>query len=207
MKARRQSDVFRPTRSAYSYLDIEYFLGFIDFSPNKLWPLTFFGLFYINILMDAIDLKILELLSSHGRESVAEIGRQLELSGPSVHARIKQLEETGVITGYQVCVDETQLNVNVTAFIEIHTSPFKNVAEQKKFESFFVNSASVIECHDCTGSHSYFAKIHAKDLSCLRALVSTIRSLPRVTGTNTTISMQPIKYGAPTPLIYALGND
>ena len=42
--------------------------------------------------IDDIDLKILDLLLSDGRMSHTAIGKETDLSGPSVYARVQRLE-------------------------------------------------------------------------------------------------------------------
>lgn len=55
-----------------------------------------------NRRIDAIDEKLLGLLRANARLPTALLARQLGLSRPAVHARIKRLEQDGVIQGYTV---------------------------------------------------------------------------------------------------------
>ena len=50
--------------------------------------------------LDKLDRKILSSLISNGRESVANLSRNIGLSRTAVAERINRLERTGVITGY-----------------------------------------------------------------------------------------------------------
>jgi Lrp/AsnC family transcriptional regulator, leucine-responsive regulatory protein len=52
--------------------------------------------------LDPTDLAILSIVQGDGRLGVTEIGRRVNLSQPAVSARIKRLEQAGIITGYQV---------------------------------------------------------------------------------------------------------
>lgn len=147
-------------------------------------------------------MKILNSLLRNGRESAAKIGRELGLSGPAVHARIKNLESENVITGYRAVLDAEKLNASVIAFVEIYTRPFSDPGDLATFESFFIDHPAVIECHDCTGTRNYLAKVQVDDLMTLREVLKLIRHLPCVTDTETSISMMQIKQGASLPLIY-----
>ena len=155
--------------------------------------------------MNSVDYEILERLSANGRETVAEIGRAIGLSAASTHARLKNLEATGVIKGYSVVLDRERVDVNVIAFVEITTTPFASSADQQNFESYFVENDAVLECHDCTGGFSYLAKIAARDLKTLREIISEIRALPCASVTSSAISMTTIKDNGPLPLSYANG--
>ena len=55
--------------------------------------------------MDAIDLRLVELLRENARLSYAELARQVGLSAPAVHERVGKLEAGGVIRGYRADVD------------------------------------------------------------------------------------------------------
>jgi len=67
--------------------------------------------------IDSIDAKILEALQRDGRASHSAIAEQVGLSQPSVHERIKKLEQRGVIRGYTTIVDPEALDLGVLAFI------------------------------------------------------------------------------------------
>src|SRR5262249_62110399 len=56
-------------------------------------------------VVDAIDLRILEILQRDARVTQQEIARRVRLSQPSVADRIRKLEDRGVILGYIAKVD------------------------------------------------------------------------------------------------------
>jgi len=76
--------------------------------------------------IDETDARILELLQRDGRESYAEVGQAVGMSGPSAHERVKKLEARGVIRGYSAQVDPTQLGYGVLAFIFIKQVPARS---------------------------------------------------------------------------------
>ncbi len=55
--------------------------------------------------MDEVDRRIIELLSGDARLSFRDIAKRIGASHANVSARIKRLEEGGVIKGYSVVVD------------------------------------------------------------------------------------------------------
>ncbi len=52
--------------------------------------------------MDDTDRAILRALTANGRATASEIGREVNLSVPAAAARIRKLEEAGVILKYTV---------------------------------------------------------------------------------------------------------
>ena len=47
--------------------------------------------------MDDIDLKLLALLQHDAKQKYADLAEVLNLSAPSVHARVKKMETSGII--------------------------------------------------------------------------------------------------------------
>ena len=74
--------------------------------------------------MDAIDKKIIKILSANARESFATIGKSVDLSAPAVGKRVKQLEDKGFILGYSLRLNHEKFDIQVKAYInlKIHQS-------------------------------------------------------------------------------------
>lgn len=59
--------------------------------------------------MDETDRRILKLLQKDGWLAHAVIAKKVGLTGPSVLARVRRLEDAGVIRGYNVLLDQAAL--------------------------------------------------------------------------------------------------
>ena len=99
--------------------------------------------------MDAIDRKILSLLTDNARLPLKQIAAQVFLSSPAVAARIQRLEQDGVITGYHAFVDQEKLGNRITAFIQLVLPP----ESQPRFSAFVRTAPCVLECWHVTGTH------------------------------------------------------
>jgi Lrp/AsnC family leucine-responsive transcriptional regulator len=141
--------------------------------------------------LDEIELKLLELLQHNGRTPHTTLGRAVGLAPASVHARVQQLEQAGVIKGYMALIDPEKLGTQIVAFIHVSTQP--NVSEYTLFERFVGEEASIVECHDVTGDDTYILKVQTDSLDGLRDLLARIRTLPPVTRTSTAISLARVK--------------
>jgi Lrp/AsnC family transcriptional regulator len=73
--------------------------------------------------MDGIDRKILSLLQADSTLSVSEIAGRVGLSSTPCWRRIQKLEREGVIRARVALLDPAKMNVGVTVFIAIRTSP------------------------------------------------------------------------------------
>jgi DNA-binding Lrp family transcriptional regulator/YHS domain-containing protein len=69
--------------------------------------------------LDETDMEILSLLTEDARRPFSEIGEAVGLSGPAVSDRVTRLEESGVIEGFTVEVDRTQLRAGVPVFVRL----------------------------------------------------------------------------------------
>ena len=74
------------------------------------------------ISLDDVDQRILAILAEQGRAGGAEIGRRVNLSQPAISARIKRLEDAGVITGYRAEIDPRQLGRPLHAVLRLRTT-------------------------------------------------------------------------------------
>ena len=141
--------------------------------------------------MDAIDLRLLDLLQRNGRATQLELAKTVGLSQPAVAERIRKLEERGVITGYAARVDAARLGVDITAFIGV------GIEHPKFFDGFTKKVHAldeVLECHRVAGDDSYLLKVKTRNTRSLdRLLVEVLRTIPGVTRTHTTIVLAPIK--------------
>ncbi|SOC43785.1 Lrp/AsnC family transcriptional regulator [Ureibacillus acetophenoni] len=72
-------------------------------------------------MLDHTDMKIIEELSKNSRITMKELGKIVHLTGPATSARVAKLEESGVIEGYTINVNQEKLGYHIHAFITIIT--------------------------------------------------------------------------------------
>ncbi len=141
--------------------------------------------------MDGIDHQLVQRLQQEGRATQLELAREVGLSQPAVAERLRKLEERGVICGYAAKVDAAQLGKDITAFIGV------SIEHPKYFDGFArkVHALQdVLECHRVAGQDSYLLKVKTQNTRTLDALlVETLRTIPGVTRTHTTIVLTSIK--------------
>ncbi|MFN8422371.1 MAG: Lrp/AsnC family transcriptional regulator [Anaerolineae bacterium] len=141
--------------------------------------------------MDTIDLVILERLQADGRVTQLDLARAVGLSQPAVAERIRKLEQRGIITGYAARVDAAKLGRDITAFVGVA------IDHPRHFEAFDERVRAlddVLECHRVAGEDSYLLKVKTRNTGTLDALlVGTLRTIPGVTRTVTTIVLASIK--------------
>jgi Lrp/AsnC family leucine-responsive transcriptional regulator len=141
--------------------------------------------------MDIIDHQLIQRLQQDCRTTQLELAREVGLSQPAVAERIRKLEERGVIRGYVARVDASSLGKDITAFIGV------GIEHPRYFAGFTeaVDSMQdVLECHRVAGEDSYLLKVKTANTRTLDdMLVGTLRTIPGVTRTHTTIVLRSIK--------------
>ncbi|WP_254532085.1 AsnC family transcriptional regulator [Natrinema gelatinilyticum] len=80
--------------------------------------------------LDETDMAILRLLGDDARRPYSDIAEEVGLSGPAVSDRVKRLEEAGVINGFTVDIDQSQLRAGVPVFVRV-TVPVSEVDDSR----------------------------------------------------------------------------
>ena len=145
--------------------------------------------------LDRFDHAILRLLSVEGRLSAAEVARQIGLSKSPTQARIKRLEEVGVITGYRAILDQVRMGQAHVAFVEVKLSDTREAALQA-FNREVLRIPEIEECHMIASRFDYLLKVRTADIqSYRRVLAERLSALPHVTATSTYVAMEAVRDG------------
>lgn len=121
--------------------------------------------------MDDFDRKILQALQQNARQSVSSIAEQVNLSRSAVSERIKRLEDTGEIQGYQVILRQPQQEQIHVWFEVRHTGFCINIVEQ------VMTFAGVRECYGISGDLDMLIKAEAPSLAAIERLRTQIDSI------------------------------
>ncbi|MFN4156318.1 MAG: Lrp/AsnC family transcriptional regulator [Paracoccaceae bacterium] len=145
--------------------------------------------------LDRFDHAILRILSSEGRISAVELARRIGLSKSPTQARMKRLEELGVITGYRAGLDPIKMGQAHVAFVEVKLSDTREAALQA-FNTAVMSVPEVEQCHMIASRFDYLLKVRTADIQAYRrVLAERISALPHVTSTSTYVAMESVKEG------------
>ena len=141
-------------------------------------------------MLDAIDLKVLDILQESGRTKRNVLAEKVGLSLPSLSERLNKLEEHGIIEGYYTKLDRKIFGYDLMAFITVVTASSKNydslIAKANKIPE-------IVECHSVLGEGSHILKAIVKDSASLEGLLGKIQSWQGVTRTITSLVLSTIK--------------
>lgn len=149
----------------------------------------------VTIDLDRADRRILDILASEGRIPLTELARRVSLSKTPVQARVRRLEQAGVIRGYCALVDPVRLGLDHVAFVEVKLSDTREKA-LTAFNTAVAKVPEIEECHMIAGAFDYLLKVRTADMTRYRIVLGErISSLPHVAHTATHVAMQAVKDG------------
>jgi Lrp/AsnC family transcriptional regulator, leucine-responsive regulatory protein len=144
---------------------------------------------------DRIDWKILELLQRNARMTNTEVGKNVGLSQPAVTARIRALEEAGVIDAYSARINPSALGQEITAIIRLKTTHEKINLCLKAFDRI----PEILEAHRITGDDCFIVKVTVAHMPRLEAVIDALAKFGSVTTSLVLASYQPKPLVAPAP--------
>lgn len=121
--------------------------------------------------LDRIDVKILAALQGDGRSTVQKLAQAVGLSARACLERVRRLEASGVIAGYQAVVELARLSRPVNVFAEII---LEKQANRSRFEKRLGALEEVVECWEVSGTVDYIARFVCADLAEYEELTSAL---------------------------------
>lgn len=143
--------------------------------------------------LDGFDRKILDVISVEGRISVTDLSKRIGLSKSPTQARLRRLEETGVVRGYRALFDPIRLGRDHVAFVEVKLSDTRESA-LSVFNAAVLKIPEIEQCHLIAGAFDYLLKVRTSGMASYRlVLAERISTLPQVASTSTYVAMQAVK--------------
>jgi Lrp/AsnC family transcriptional regulator, leucine-responsive regulatory protein len=144
-------------------------------------------------MLDDKDRAILTELQKDARRSTKAIAKDLNIPRATVHERIKRMMDKGIIKGFTVVPDYSQLGEPVTAFILISFLPNNDIS-QRELAGRIAGLDGVQEVHLISGEHDILIKVRGRSMEGIGSLViDKLRMIPGVGKTLTVASFASIK--------------
>ncbi|MBR9728737.1 Lrp/AsnC family transcriptional regulator [Shewanella intestini] len=134
--------------------------------------------------LDKFDKAIINELKLNARQSISYIAQQVNLSRSAVTERIKRLEESEIIRGYQVLLSESQKH-GVSAYFEIQHS----CAKSTEVVHIFNLIPEVVTCQGITGDMDLLVFVQAPSMQRLHEIREFIDSQPDIIKIKTHVVM------------------
>lgn len=150
--------------------------------------------------LDTTDLRILAELQADGSLSNVELARRVHLSPSPCLARVKALEEKGVIARYVALADAAALGLDVNVFISISLKS-QNREALADFERRIAEHDEVMECYLMSGDSDYLIRVALPDIAALERFI--IEQLTPITGIEkirSSFALKQVRYKTALPL-------
>jgi len=141
-------------------------------------------------MLDEKDKKIIDILSTSGREPASSISSEIGLSVPAVIDRINKLQEAEIITGFQANINYKKLGMDVAALITLVSDSSQHYYEVIKKAN---KIPEIINCFATTGSGSHVLFIQTENTHTLEKLLRNIQQWPGINRTETQLILSSTK--------------
>ena len=142
--------------------------------------------------LDAVDVRILDLLQRDARTTMRQLGAAVGLSSPAVIERVHRLEARGVIRGYRADVAPDRVGLPLVAFVTLALPVTGRPAGA--FERYVEKIESVVECYRVTGEDAYLMKVAVPTME---AFGETLDQLAEIGRTKSFVVLSVAKHGTP----------
>jgi DNA-binding Lrp family transcriptional regulator len=123
--------------------------------------------------LDAIDRRILARLQAFGRITNQALAEIVGLSPSACLARVRRLETTGVITGYQARIAPERLGPSVLIFAPV-TLKSQHPRDLARFEAALSEIPEVIEAAQVSGPFDFLLKVVTRDVHAWSELADSL---------------------------------
>ena len=139
----------------------------------------------MNRPLDTTDLRLIAELRSAPRATVVQLAESIGVSRGTVNARLRRLEDDGVITGYGPDVDASAAGLAVLAFCTLEIQQGSHGATVAALERI----PQILEIHTVTGTGDLMCRIVARSNDHLHDVLQQVASLATVRRTQTQLAL------------------
>ena len=150
--------------------------------------------------LDALDVRILETLQGNGKLTNVELAKIVGLSPSPCLARVRALEERGLISHYVALLDPEKLGGLMSVFIQVRLER-QAVRELGVFEDAMTSFPEVMECYLMTGEADYMLRVIVPNLGALQEfIVERLSRIEGVANIRSSFALKQVKYKTAYPI-------
>lgn len=143
--------------------------------------------------LDKVDKMILDILQREGRLPVVELAKRVNLSKTPCLNRLRRLESSGFILGYQARINPHKINQSHLVYVQVKLSDTTSDT-LNKFNAAAKAVPQILSCHMLSGGYDYLLKIRSANMAAFRELLGEIiAELPGVLQTASFPVMEEVK--------------
>jgi len=153
-----------------------------------------------NFSPDTTDIKILNQLQEDGKLTNVELSARVNLSPSPCLARVRALEQAGIISRYVTLLDPQKLGLGISVFIQI-TLERQVERNLNDFQAAITKYAEVMECYLMTGDFDYLIRVVVKDMPALELFIlEKLTKIAGISNIKSSFALKQVKYKTALPL-------
>jgi DNA-binding Lrp family transcriptional regulator len=129
------------------------------------------------------DQELISLLRVNAREPVSALARKLGLSRSTVQDRLRRLEQTGIVAGYQVRLSETIEQGGIRAFVTVEVEPKRT----NDVSRALLKMSQVEALYSVSGKYDLIGLVRTSSAQDMDKLLDVVGIIPGVTGTESAV--------------------
>ena len=150
--------------------------------------------------LDAIDRRILEHLQDNARISNVDLAARVGISASPCWRRVRELEESGVISNYVTLIDAASVGLMVSVFVNVSLER-QVERELEVFQNAIRERPEVMECYLMTGEADFLLRVVVPDLMAYeRFLMDHLSRVPGIASIRSSFALKQVKYRTALPL-------
>jgi Lrp/AsnC family transcriptional regulator, leucine-responsive regulatory protein len=157
----------------------------------------------MSVKLDEKDLAILTLIQENSKLTANQIAKKISTPITTVFAKIKRMEELGIIKQYRAILSPEKLNLATAAFIlasvSYHTNDGKPIT-QRDVATEIAQFPEVQEVHIITGDWDLLVKLRAENVEAIgKFVVDKLRNIQGLDKTLTCMVFETVKESTSLP--------
>jgi Lrp/AsnC family transcriptional regulator, leucine-responsive regulatory protein len=157
----------------------------------------------MSVKLDDKDLAILTLIQENSKLTANQIAKKISTPITTVFAKIKRMEELGIIKQYRAILSAEKLNLATAAFIlasvSYHTNDGKPIT-QRDVATEIAQFPEVQEVHIITGDWDLLVKLRAENVEAIgKFVVDKLRNIQGLDKTLTCMVFETVKESTSLP--------
>jgi Lrp/AsnC family leucine-responsive transcriptional regulator len=148
--------------------------------------------------LDRTDLKLIRLLQKDGRLANADLAKAVNLTPTPCLRRIREMESSGLITGYRVTLNRRKAGFGIRVFVGVLRDRDVDRHQMWRHIELF---PEIIGCYVVSGEFDLLLDVVAEDLDAYsNVLLEKIMKIPGVQQTRSMFILREITSDAPIPV-------
>src|SRR5829696_3513950 len=149
--------------------------------------------------LDDLDVALLTALRDRARAGDLELSRLTGVARGTVTARLRRMEDAGILTGHGPDVDVAAAGFGVQAFVTLEIAQGALDAVREDLEAI----PGVLEAHATTGSGDVLCRVAARSHEALQAVLLELGRSPSIVRSTSVIALSELVPWRTLPLLAA----